>query len=360
MKRKVLGVLLSVAMVASVLAGCGGSGTQEQPAAPEAAAAETTEPAAEGNTETAAAASGLAAHPDQTYYMVTFLSGYSFWTECWRGFQDAAALLGVEAKYGGTTEYDVNSAVTSLEQIIALKPTGMAVTAMDADAYKDPINNAIASGIPIVTFDSDSPDSDRTTFIGTSNYDAGVTAADYIGEKLGGKGRVACLTRTGQSNINERIQGFTERLAAKYPDIEMVQVVDAGNDENEAAANLSSLLATDSDIDYIFAALQQAVLGTETSLSEAGLTGKIKVVGFDTDTTTLDSIKSGSVEATLSQSPYAEGFWSMIYVYMLCNQENIKSADDWYAKGFPSLPATCDSDCAVVTSENADMYYISE
>ena len=368
MKRKVLGVLLSVAMVASVLAGCGGSGTQEQPAAPEAApteneqaaAAETTEPAAEGRTETAAAASGLAAHPDQTYYMVTFLSGYSFWTECWRGFQDAAALLGVEAKYGGTTEYDVNSAVTSLEQIIALKPTGMAVTAMDADAYKDPINNAIASGIPIVTFDSDSPDSDRTTFIGTSNYDAGVTAADYIGEKLGGKGRVACLTRTGQSNINERIQGFTERLAAKYPDIEMVQVVDAGNDENEAAANLSSLLATDSDIDYIFAALQQAVLGTETSLSEAGLTGKIKVVGFDTDTTTLDSIKSGSVEATLSQSPYAEGFWSMIYVYMLCNQENIKSADDWYAKGFPSLPATCDSGCAVVTAENADMYYISE
>ena len=147
----------------------------------------------------------LEAHPDQTYYMVTFLSGYSFWTECWRGFQDAAAMLGVEAKYGGTTEYDVNSAVTSLEQVIALNPTGMAVTCMDADAYVDPINNAIDAGIPIVTFDSDSPNSKRTTFLGTSNYQAGVTAADYIGEKLGGKGRVACLTRTGQSNINERI-----------------------------------------------------------------------------------------------------------------------------------------------------------
>ena len=40
-----------------------------------------------------AGAVGLEAHPDQTYYMVTFLSGYSFWTECWRGFQDAANLL---------------------------------------------------------------------------------------------------------------------------------------------------------------------------------------------------------------------------------------------------------------------------
>ena len=302
----------------------------------------------------------LEAHPDQTYYMVTFLSGYSFWTECWRGFQDAAAMLGVEAKYGGTTEYDVNSAVTSLEQVIALNPTGMAVTCMDADAYVDPINNAIDAGIPIVTFDSDSPNSKRTTFLGTSNYQAGVTAADYIGEKLGGKGRVACLTRTGQSNINERIEGFTTELADKYPDIEMVQVVDAGNDENEAATNLSSLLSTDSDIDYIFAALQQAVLGTETALSESGLTGEIKVLCFDTDKTTRDSIKSGSVEATLSQSPYAEGFRSMIYVYMLANQDCIKSADDWYAKGFPSLPATGDSGCAVVTADNADMYYLAE
>lgn len=362
MKRRVLGVLLSVAMAVSMLAGCGDGAAQTQSADPgtatEGKQENQSEPAADSGASTGGI--GITAHPDQTYYMVTFLSGYSFWTECWRGFQDAANLLGVEAKYGGTTEYDVNSAVTSLEQIIALKPTGMAVTAMDADAYKDPINNAIASGIPIITFDADCPDSDRTTFIGTSNYDAGVTAADYIGTQLGGKGRVACLTRTGQSNINARIQGFADELAAKYPDIELVQVVDAGNDENEAAANLSSLLATDSDIDYIFAALQQAVLGTETSLSEAGLTGQIKVVGFDTDTTTLDSIKAGSVEATLSQSPYAEGFWSMIYIYMLCNQEYIKSADNWYAKGFPSLPATCDSGCAVVTAENADMYYISE
>ena len=45
---------------------------------------------------------------------------------------------------------------------------------------------------------------------------------------------------------------------------------------------------------------------------------------------------------------------------MLANQDCIKSTDDWYAKGFPSLPATGDSGCSVVTAENADMYYISE
>lgn len=362
--KKLLAVLLAATMMMGVLAGCGSSasgGTQTT----DAAATQSQETGAQAESTNTAETTGttgigLTAHEDQTYYMVTFLSGYSFWTECWRGFQDAANMLGVKAEYGGSAEYDVNAAVTSLEQIIALKPTAMAVTCMDADAYKDPLNNAISSGIPVVTFDSDSPDSNRSTFIGTSNYAAGETAAKYVAEKLNGKGRVACLTRTGQSNINERIQGFTETIASQYPDIEMVQVVDAGDDENEAAANLSSLLANDSDIDYIFAALQQAVLGSETALSEAGLTGKVKIVGFDTDTTTLDSIKGGSVDATLSQSPYAEGYWSLIYAYMLVNQDCIKSADGWYEKGFPSLPATCDSGCAVVTSENCDMYYTSE
>lgn len=305
----------------------------------------------------ASATGSLAGSSDQVYYMVTFLSGYSFWAECWRGFQDAASLFGVTAKYGGTTEYDVNAAVTSLDQIIALQPTAMAITCMDADAYITSINNAVGSGIPVVTFDSDSPDSMRTTFIGTSNYAAGVQAAKYVAGKLGGTGRVACLTRTGQTNINARIQGFVETIQADYPNIEMVQVVDAGNDENQAATNLESLLAKDSNLDFIFCGLQQAVIGSETALAETGLTGKIKIVGFDTDTTTLDSIKSGSVEATLSQSPYAEGFWSMIYLYMLANQDCINSADDWYAKGFPSLLITCDSGCAVVTSENVDMYY---
>lgn len=306
------------------------------------------------------ATTGLAPHDDQTYYMVTFLSGYSFWKECWRGYQDAAKLFGVNAKYGGSTEYDVNQAVTSLQQIIALKPTAMAVTAMDADAYVDPINQAVEAGIPVVTFDSDSPDSKRTTFLGTSNYAAGATAADYIADKLGEKGRVACLTRTGQSNINERIEGFTETIKNKYPNIEVAQVVDAGNDENEAASNLSSLLSKDSNIDYVFAALQQAVLGTETALSEAGLTGKVKIVGFDTDETTLDSIDSGSVEATVSQSPYCEGFWSLIYDYMLANPECISSTDDWETKGFPSLPASGDSGSVVVTKENSDMFRLSD
>ena len=67
------------------------------------------------------AASGIniaKAQDPQTYYMVTFLSGISFWKDAFRGMQDAAEYLGVEAIYQGEEEYDVTGEVRVLEEVI--------------------------------------------------------------------------------------------------------------------------------------------------------------------------------------------------------------------------------------------------
>jgi len=293
------------------------------------------------------------------FYMVTFLSGYSYWKGCFEGFEDAANQFGVKAVYGGTTEYDVNEAITTLEQIIAKKPAGIAVSCMDAEAYQPVIDKAMEEGIPIVTFDSDSPKSDRITFLGTENYAAGAAAATYIGEQLGGAGKVAAVTTTGQSNINERIQGFQETLENDFPDIELVQIVDAGADEVTAATNSAALLTNNKDLDYIFCALLLASTGTQQALSEAGLTGQVKLVAFDTDNVTLDAIKSGAVEATISQAPYAQGFWSMVYLYYI-EAGLINPVDNWLEKGYPSLPKTADSGAGIVTIDTCDNYYTEE
>ena len=248
----------------------------------------------------------------EEYYMVTFLSGYSYWKGCYKGFQDAANQFGVTSQYGGTTKYDVNQAVTAFEQICAKKPAGIAVSCMDANDDKPVIDKARDDGVNIVTFDSDTPESKRITFLGTENYNAGAAAADYIGEKLGGKGKVAAVTTTGQTNINERIKGFSDTLKKKYAGIKLVQVVDSGSDEVKCASNVAGLLNKNKDLNYIFCALLLASTGTQQALKEANLAGKIKLVAFDTDNVTLDAIKNGTVEATVSQAPYAQGYWSMV------------------------------------------------
>ena len=295
------------------------------------------------------------------YYMVTFLSGYPFWKDCYAGFEDAAALYGAKTLYGGTTEYDINQAVTALEQIIAKKPAGIAVTCMDADAYIEPINKAIAAGIPIVVFDSDSPKSDRLVFIGTENFAAGATAAKFIGEKMDGKGKVAAVTSLGQSNIAERTKGFEETIKADFPGIELVQIVDGGTDEVSAATNVANLLTANPDIDYLFCALVSAMTGSQTALAEKGLADKIKIVGMDTDDITLEGIQNGTVEATISQAPWCEGFWAMNYLYYMANGLIDPTGNgDWLEKGYPSIPVKANSGSTVVTKDNLAMFVKSK
>jgi ribose transport system substrate-binding protein len=301
----------------------------------------------------------FAGDSSKEFYMVTFLSGYPFWKDCYRGFEEAGKLYGVTTVYGGATEYDVNAAITALDQIIAKKPAGIAVTCMDAEAYAPSINKAIEQGIPVVTFDSDSPQSNRIAYIGTENYAAGATAARFIGDKLGGKGKVAAVTSLGQSNIKERTDGFQETLAKEYPNIQVVQIVDGGSDQVKAAENVANLLKANQDINYMFCALQTAMIGAQTALNEAGKTDQVKIVGFDTDQTTLDSIKAGTVEASISQSPWCEGFWAMNYLYFI-NAGLISSTDNWLQKGYPSIPETADSGSMVVTKDNADMFYVTK
>lgn len=293
---------------------------------------------------------------DQEYWMVTFMSGYSYWQECWRGFKDAADLLGVKASYGGSTRFDLNESLTELEQIAALKPAGIAVTAMDPDAYAPIIDRAIDDGVAVVTFDIDSPKSKRYTFLGTEDYQAGATAARFVAEDLGGKGKVAAIGSITQSNIMARINGFVDTLEADYPNIEVVQVVESGQDDTVAASNATSLLLTNPDIDYVLCALAIASNGAQQAIRELGLQGRVKIITFDTETVTLDAIRDGRIAATISQAPYCQGFWSMVYLYFIHN-DLITSVDDWAAKGFPSLPYAADSGSAVVSIDNYEYFY---
>lgn len=100
------------------------------------------------------------------------------------GFEDAGKQYGVKTILGGSTKYDLNESLTAFEQVVAMKPAGIAVTAMDAEAYAPIIDKAIEAGIPVVTFDIDSSKSKRISYIGTQNYDAGRMQPAISGNSL--------------------------------------------------------------------------------------------------------------------------------------------------------------------------------
>jgi ribose transport system substrate-binding protein len=296
------------------------------------------------------------AQGDQTYYMVSFLSGISFWKDAFRGMQDAAEYLGVEAIYQGEEEYDVTGEVRVLEEVIGTGPDGVLVTVIQADALLPTIDAAVDSGLPIVTFDSDSPLSKRYSFLGTGNYSAGVIAARYIGP-LVGSGNAAVVTVPTQNNLAQRTQGFLDTLAAEYPDVVSGDqyIVDNQNTSEAAASGLSALLQADPDIKGVFSSNAQAAIGAAQALREAGLTDSVAHIGFDFDAGTLDLIDSGELGATLAQGTWQMGFWGLLGAYMVRNQI-INSVADYQAAGISPLPPNVDTGVVVINQENSQYW----
>jgi ribose transport system substrate-binding protein len=296
------------------------------------------------------------AQESQTYYMVSFLSGISFWKDAYRGMQDAAAYLGVEAIYQGEEEYDVTGEVRVLEEVLGTEPDGVLVTVIQADALLPTINTAIDSGVPILAFDSDSPLSKRYQFLGTGNYSAGVMAARYIGP-LVGAGQAAVVTVPTQNNLAQRTQGFLDTLAAEYPDVVSGDafIVDNQNTSEGAASGLAALLQAEPEIKGVFSSNAQAAIGAASALREAGLSESVAHIGFDFDAGTLDLIESGELGATLAQGTWQMGFWGLLGAYMVRN-ELIKSVDDYVAAGISPLPPNVDTGVVVINKDNSQFW----
>lgn len=294
--------------------------------------------------------------PNEEYYMVTFASGIEYWRDCFAGMKDAAALLGVKVIYTGAPQADVNQEVTVLEQVIAKKPAGIAITCANPDGLKIPINKAIAAGIPVVTFDADSPASARYCYLGTSNFNAGATAARYMGKLLGGKGEVAISTVAGQLNHEERKDGFVHTLAKEYPKIKVVAIGNDNNDQTKAATLVAGFLQANPKLKGIFCTDSLGGVGAGVALREANAVGKVKIVSFDTDKGTLDLIKEGVVSASIAQGTWNMGYWSLQFLYSV-KHNLLKPAKDWKSKGINPLPGVVDTGTNIVTILNVDAFY---
>ncbi|MDR1133601.1 MAG: substrate-binding domain-containing protein [Synergistaceae bacterium] len=305
-----------------------------------------------------AADSPFAGNADEVYYMVAFLSGHPFWVGCRLGAEAAAQQLGVTLKYGGDPEYDEVKSVAAFEQIVATKPAGVFVTCINPDALLGPINNAVDSGIPVITFDSDSPDSKRLSYVSTDNSYLGTFLMDYVATNLlpGGKGTVGLIGRPNQFNIRQRTDAFQARAKERYPDARVLDLVDGKGEITESAAACSAMLQANPDITVIFAADGQSAAGAVQACKEAGKSD-IKIMTVDQDPGLLDQIKAGELYGTVAQNQFNMGYWAMMEMYAYVHGL-VSPFNNWQAEKISPLPPYINSGVDIVTKDNADAFYV--
>ena len=178
----------------------------------------------------------------QAYYEVNALTNLPYFIDHQVGLYFAGKALDVDTPYVGPVDYDMTAMVNTMEQTVATDPQGINIVGFDP-ALKPSIDAAIAQGVPVVTLDAEVYGSKRMTFLGTGNYNAGRVGGALLAEQIGGAGKVALITKVGQSNLEERIQGYKDEFAENWPDIEMVQIIDDQSDSAKAADGLKAVLA---------------------------------------------------------------------------------------------------------------------
>jgi ribose transport system substrate-binding protein len=228
-----------------------------------------------------------------------------------------------------------------LENAAKSLPSGIAIDPVDVVDHMTAINRVRDQGIPVVLFDSPSPDGSITS-VGNNFAQQGVIAAERLAKLIGYTGKVAVMQGYPTApNHNERYQAQVEVLK-KYQNI---TVLDGGidNDDIETARQqASSVLELHPDLSGYLCCDASGPVGIATAIKEAGKAGKVKVVSMDGIKPILDAIKEGVIDSSSATIPKMQGSMSLLML--------------WQASLGVQMPQTIDTGIAVITQENVDRY----
>jgi len=295
-------------------------------------------------------------HSGETYMLISANVKVPYWQSAGSGFEQAANQLKVAYAFTGPDTYDPAGEKDAFRTAVAKKPDGILISVADPALLKEDIDSAIASGIPVITIDSDAPASKRLFFIGTNNYQAGVAGGKRLAQELKGKGNVAVFTMPSQANLDERLRGYKAALESS-PQIKLSHIIDIKGDSRIAFDTTTQFLGNDKKEHIDAFVCLEALSGKEvaTVLSSNGIKGRT-IIAMDTDPETLDWIQRGVIAATISQKPYTMAFVGLRMLDNLHHEQLGQINSDWAHDSFAPVPAFVDTGSAVVDKTNVDAF----
>jgi ribose transport system substrate-binding protein len=296
----------------------------------------------------------------ETYYLVSNNIGLPYWQTAISGFDAAARTYGVKAVVVGPNSFDSQAELQALQQAVAAKPDGILISVSDASLLQDEINKAIDAGIPVLTFDSDAPHSHRIYFIGTNNREAGHLGGQRVADKLNGKGNVVFFTISGQPNLDERLNGY-EEIFAKYPGLKTAEIVNIKGDSNvafDATQRLAPVKGADK-VDAFVCLEASSCKAVAEVLGRDNITDRL-VVAMDVDPATLDYIKKGVIDSTISQKPYTMAYYGLKQLDEIYHYPPKPIRTDYAVNTFSHYPVFVDTGTALVDKDNVDLYVAQE
>ncbi len=289
--------------------------------------------------------------PPWQFWYVNHVTTNLFFVPTRLGYTDAASLLGLPTpKWGGSETASVPQMTSYIETAISGKANGIATTVVSADSFGTPVKNAMDAGIPVISYNADGIyKSDGTPVIGTNRLCYVGQALYLSGQQLGQRilslvdsGDVVIFIATpGAGNIQPRFDGAVAAIKASGKPIKVHQQATGATTAPEEAAE-KAFFTGNKDIKGAFAVDAGSTELLSAAMKATGL--KVPAGGFDLTPGTLSAIQDGSLDFTIDQEPYLQGFLPTLYMYL------------YNLSGGLVLPPDTDTGLTFVTKSNVGPY----
>jgi rhamnose transport system substrate-binding protein len=238
------------------------------------------------------------------------LIGIDFFNAVEKGAKEAAAELGVDLIFNGPTVADVTKQAEMLDTWITRRLDVIAVAPNDKHALGPTLRKARSQGITVLSWDADADENSRDYFVNQATYESiGYVLVDIMAEQIGGKGDVVIVSGT-HTAVNQKIWigHMKERIASKYPGINIVKIEYPGEDQSKSFRVTQDLLKTYPDLDGIFGITSVSLPGAAEAVRAAGKSGKIVVTGLSTPKQMSQYVHDGTVKEFALFSPVDLGY----------------------------------------------------
>jgi ribose transport system substrate-binding protein len=253
-----------------------------------------------------------------------------YWQTVVSGLKDGAKEHNVNliGPLGPATEDAVEEQINMIQSVISQKPDVLVLAPSQPPATIKVLEQAKQAGIKVILVDSPMPDdfTDYETFIGTTNYTAGVDAAKMIIDAgiPGGSNVVLLEGAPGNPTMTQRCDGAEKTfkdagfvIASRQP---------AYSDKDRAFTVMQNILQTTPDVAAVFSANDDQALGAWRAINQAGK--KAVVVGVDGTRDALNSILRGELYGSMGQNSYQMGILAIESAVKLANGESIDKRID--------------------------------
>ena len=237
------------------------------------------------------------------------------------GIADSAQKMGATVvNFGADPAYDATAQSHQIQDAITSKKYDIFIIyACDGNAVVPDVKDALAAGIKVVAADvvigpntkSFTPYPGVVSYIGRTGISNGtmignmiVSACDTVKNKPCNVGYL--IGAQALTIDQDRITAINDVLAA-HTDIKIVASQEALYLQDKGLAVAQNMLQAHPDINVFATSGDQMMLGAEQAVNDAGLTGKVLLIGNGTSTQGYAKIKAGLWFADYADIPFTEG-----------------------------------------------------